>query len=355
MLLRLASLLAVVALALAAGPAEAAQVTIVWNGTTKQVDLANVKADLSKVEYTPDGSTPSVTVPSAWSIGALLDEAHVHPGASWYAIAGTAILLGSANNTVTPFVYEDGDGLHLVNPRGAVATDLVTAADGSLAVEVQRGPLLRIDVPSLRVRVGETVRFRPLMAVGDASKLTFSWFFEDGGTLIRRTTVRHRFPRQGHYTVTLDTAGDGPAAGAQATVYVSVAAQPRPRHVGTGRAGTGTAVTRGSGGGGGRAVARRPVPRRAGSQPRVARTPPVQTTIPTSRRDLVSGTLISSADSTPLPAATGAAGARARDGGTAPDAPLHLPVDVWVAAGLAALLGLGWALESRRAPPFWQP
>jgi hypothetical protein len=67
---------------------------------------------------------------------------------------------------------------------------------------------------------------------------------------------------------------------------------------------------------------------------------------------LVSGTLLASASATPLPAA---ASARGGQDGTPTDSPLRIPAIAWVAAGLAAILALGWALEARHTPPFWQP
>jgi hypothetical protein len=344
--LRLAPLLALVALALAAAPA-AADVAIVWNGTTQRLD--------------PDPATlpTDQTTPPGWLLTTLLRAAHVHPGPAWYATAGTAVLLGSsaADNTLAPFVYRDQQGLQLVNPREQGATDVVPADAGELTIDVRKGDLMRIHASKLRVRVGEAVSFSPVLKAGDGPGITFSWFFEDGGGLVTGRSVRDHFSHPGSHIVTLDANGDGPAAGAHAVATVDVAA-PAHRHkpgvtgnAGVGTAvGAGTAVRSGTTGGGGAAA-----PRRATGRPGHAVRPPRAVVVTPPQGDLVSGTLLDAADSAPLTAGYGASGARAREGATATDAPLHVPVGVWVAAGLAALLGLGWALESRHAPPFWQP
>jgi hypothetical protein len=81
--------------------------------------------------------------------------------------------------------------------------------------------------------------------------------------------------------------------------------------------------------------------------------PPASSLVSAPRGELVSGTLLASADAVPLPA--GASGPAGHARGATQQRPLRIPAGMWIAAALAVLLAVGWTLESRHIPPFWQP
>ena len=189
----------------------------------------------------------------------------------------------------------------------------------------------------------------------------------------------HRFAHPGRYLVEVNLTQDGRSLETHDVQPIRVTAAPAHHHAatggGSGGAGSGGAGDGGAGGGtgsagggtggggasagtgaaSGEAGGAAPPPRTPARRPRARRHAPRQQ-IPRAPRPpqgtLVSGTLLASASATPLPAG---ATERAGQGGTPSDGPLRIPAIAWVAAGLVAILALGWALEARHTPPFWQP
>jgi hypothetical protein len=374
-------------------PPPGASVTVApsGGGAARSLTLAELSArfDVHAAAYTvreADGATSSVAVGDGISLTALLAAAGLDADAFDYIeVAGadgsSAIVLRDdlgGTDEGPPAVWADDAGVHLLRPSKGKddvnAGDLVTLADRPLAIALKTGePLVpRIQVAPLRARPHERVDFSASLAAGRLGPgMRYEWYF-DGTGIVHGANVSHRFSRPGIYLVLLYVVrGSGETVGATETVRVHVVRAREPRRSdahgsddsrdggadaiagGGGGAGSG-AVGEGTGGGtpssaGSAAPSPAVVPPEPASAPRRARTPRRAP-----RGDRVSGTLIASA-SAALASAGGARAAHAAARGAASDGPLQLPVGAWVAAGLLALLALGWVLESRHTIPFWQP
>jgi len=383
-----------------AAPAATASVTIAPSdgGAARTLDLAALadRFDVHDVAYTlrdADGTTTTQVVPDGISLTALLAAAGLDADAFTYmeiprADGSSAIvLLDDVGGTGEgpPVVWADEQGVRFLRPSGgerdANADDLVTLADGALSIALRAGePLVpRIQVVPLRARPRERVDFSASLAIGRLGPgMDYQWYF-DGTGIARGANVSHRFPRAGVFRVLLNVArGDGTSIGLPDTVDVHVV-RPHERRSDdahrsdevqsgdgsrSGGSGDGSGGSGGSGSGTGSTGA---APLTFGpppSAPQVAApsTPPAPAPTPRHapplprkpRGDVVSGTLIASAAAAATPAGgTQAARAAVRDATS--DGPLHLPIGVWVGAGLVLLLALGWVLESRHTLPFWQP
>jgi hypothetical protein len=387
-------LLALVATPLAAAPQDDAVVTIVPSdgGRATSLTLAAVAADVGDRTYTlraADGSTSTVAVRAGVSVAALLAAADLKLTESIYAEimrpdgSPSALLVAddlTGAGERLPVVWSDHQGLHFLRPsdgEGDVnAGDLVTVSEGTLTIELRTGEPVkpRIEVSKLHARLGEPLRFRASLAVGAVRPgMGFTWYFDDGGGYVSGTDVTHRYRRTGLFRVLLHAVrGGSEILGVPTHVVVRIVAARRPRDQGAARrsdeggAGTGSAVTGGAGGTGSGGsttgsgsgtttggVTAPPAPSipapppQTPSQPSAA--PPAQP-----RGELVSGTLLAAVGGSPA-AFAGAAGPSAAARTAERDAPLDVPVGAWVAIGLAALLALGWGLESRHTLPFWQP
>ena len=400
--LPLLALLLVLLAAGAAAPARAddAAITIAPSdgGPARSVSLGALTGgfDVHGATYTvrdADGATSSVPVADGISLGALLAAAGLDADAFDYiAIAGsggTAIVLrddlGGADEG-PPVVWSDAQGVHFLRPStgadDANGADYVTLASGALAIALKRGePLVpRIAVTTLRARPRERVGFSASLVGGAplGPGREYQWYFDGTGT-VRGANVSHRFARPGSYLVLLNVMRGGTSLGDPDSVVVRVvaprAARPHDAHRADGGSGDGGAgdggTGAGTGGGGhggsaggagtggagdvGAAPAYRPPAPAAPAPSHLPASSHLQTPPPRPAGALVSGTLIAS----PSPVAAPAGGVRAARAavakGAASDGPLHVPVGVWVAVGLAGLLALGWALESRHTIPFWQP
>jgi len=383
-----ALLLALSLIVLAAAGAPAASVTIApsGGGSERTLTLENLAGgfDVHGATYTvraADGSTSTVTVAEGISLNALLAAAGLDGDAFDYiAIAkadgSSAIVMRDdlgGTDEGPPVVWGDDQGVHFLRPSGGDGdqngVDRVTLDDGApLAVELRTGnPLVpRIAVSALRARPNERVDFSASLVGGAplGPGLDYSWYF-DGFGRARGANVSHRFPPGGPYLVLLNVVrGDGTSVGTSDTVAIRVV-RPRERRADEARpAGDGGGGASGGGagastGGGGGAVASSPpaaAPAPAtvvpDASPAPRRAAPVRRRTPPGK--LVSGTLLASASAAAAPASGGRAAATVARG-AAGDGPLHVPVGVWVAIGLAVLLALGWALESRHTLPFWQP
>jgi len=393
-----ALLLALALLLLAAAGASAASVTIApsGGGAARSLTLADLAGgfDVHGAAYTvraADGAQSTVTVAEGISLNALLAAAGLGgDGFDYIALdkadGSSAIVMRDdlgGTKEGPPVVWADAGGTHFLRPArrdgDANGADRVDLADGSpLALALKTGnPLVpRIAVSALRARVGERVDFGASLVGGAplGPGLEYSWYFGDGSGYVLGANLSHRYRRPGRYLVLLNVArGDRTAIGDpdRVTIHVVRAHERRPDDahragdVGGGTDGNGTGGNGTGGGHGSGAPAAAPAaPAPSAAAPASVAAPPsapARRRAPAPRRtppgELVSGTLLASASAAAAapgaPGASRAASAAAR--GAAADGPLHVPVGVWIAVGLAALLALGWALESRHTLPFWQP
>ena len=350
-----------------------------------------------------DGATSSVTVPDGISLTALLAAAGLDADPYTYVEIprpdGTSTLLLADDLGGTdegpPVVWADDAGVHFLRPsegeQDVNGGDLLTLPGGALALQLRTGEPLkpRIAASALRARPGQRIDFGASLATGTLGPgMDYQWYFDGSGTVLG-ANASHRFPRPGTYLVLLNVVrGGGEAIGLPDTVHVRIV---RPRRdapddarrsgeaqggdgvgAGGGPGGSGDGVGSGAGGDApadgaapstGAAPSFEPAPPSspapvpsavvppspAGRSPRPSRDTPARP-----RGDLVSGTLLASASAAVAPASGGPV-ARTAIHGAAADGPLDIPVGAWVAFGLALLLAVGWALESRHTLPFWQP
>lgn len=333
-----------------------------------------------------DGATSEVTVAAGFSLELLLREAGVDLDAFTYLelsrVDGTSVLVlreqvvAGDGEEPPPVVWVDEQGTHFLRPIAGEddvnADDVVTPLDGTIAVQLKTGQpfAVRIDASARRVRVREPIRFEVVLVAGErTADMSFDWYFLDGSAKVRGERVTHRFAQSGTYLVQVNVVKSGRTLEAHDVQPVRV--RTAARHdingggagggasgVGDGGTGTGDSgsgdATSGTGGTGAGTTGDggAPSPSRP-SQPPPSMRPPASSTFSAGRGELVSGTLLASADAVPLPA--GASGPSGRARGATDDQPLRIPVGVWIAAGLAVLLTVGWTLESRHIPTFWQP
>lgn len=380
----------------AAPPAATVTIAPSSGGPARTLDLATLadRFDVHGATYTlraADGTTSTTTVAEGISVGALLDAAGIARDAFGYltvpGLGGASALVLADDVAGTdqgqPVVWSDAQGLHFLRPvrndSDVNAEDLVTAPDGTLTLQLGTGDPVKpqVSVSTLHPRVGNPVEFTASLAVGALRPgWGYAWYLGDGSGLIPGATITHRFRRADTYPTQVNVVdASGRTVGPAGIVYLRVAAaRARPAHgahgagdgrdggagAGTGSGGgTGAAGGSGSGTSGTGAAAPAYVPL---ATPPAASPPPTPVPAPShasptpreQRGDLVSGTLIASASAAATPAG-GAQAARAVERGATSDGPLHVPVGVWVAVGLALLLALGWVLESRHTLPFWQP
>jgi PKD domain len=360
--------------------------------TLALVDLA-AQQDVHDVVYTlraADGATSPLSVAAGISLEALLRVAGLEQDAFTYVeIArpdGSAALvlrdqLGVGEGG-PPVVWSDEQGVHFLRSSTADddpnAADHIVQAGGGLHVELRTGDPLaaRVSASALRARPGEAIDFSASLVAGELSDgMEFQWYFDDG-VYATGASVTHRFRQAGRYTVLLNIVRGGEAVGLPGVVVVQVA---RPRgdresdgarrsgerrdgvRAGTGvgdGSGTGAGGAGGSGGGAGGGTGAGVPPTSAPIAPAPVAPPPepparrAAPRAPEPQGELVSGTLLATA-SGPPPAVGGGDAASARD--DAPADPLNIPVGVWIAIGLGAIVALGWTLESRHTLPFWQP
>jgi hypothetical protein len=375
----------------AAAPAATVTIAPSDGGAARTLDLAALtdRFDVHGVTYTlraQDGTTSTTIVADGISLTALLAAAGLDADAFTYMEIprpdGSSTLVTADDIGGTdegpPVVWADAAGVHLLRPTNgegdANAADLVTLLGATLSLNLRTGEPLqpRIAVTRLRARPGQSIGFSASL-VGGASLgpgLEYGWYFADGGTA-RGANVSHRFRDQGSYLVHLNVVRGAELIGTPDLVLVRIlphhdkrsgdarrSGEPQGGDGGSGAGGSGTG-SGGSGGSGGDT----PTPAYvAPATPPAASPPPTPAPAPRHapasprrpRGDLLSGTLIASASAAAAPAG-GTQAARAAVHGATSDGPLHLPIGIWVGAGLALLLALGWVLESRHTLPFWQP
>lgn len=294
-------------------------------------------------------------------------------------------------------VWKDADGvLRLLRPRVDVDVrnaELARAGDdGVLTLTLQQG--LRLVATPAQVRENELVLFRATPPPGiDTATIEYEWDFNDGSDL-RRTrtpTVSHSFKEYGAFnpSVTLIVNGTRFDGDGFMAVEVLVSQPPRVRGErrrdarkanrrndedasstgGDGTTGTGSGSGTGAGGGSGAGTGGAggttgpvdptiapapapPAPPAPQPDPSARRTPPAPSE---PAGETVTGYLLASADGAPLQVggeqrATPQAIASVQKGD-----PLAIPAIMWVLAGLAGVIVLGWALESRTTLPYFKP
>jgi len=377
----LAVLALVTALAAASAPlarADGGTVTIAPSngGAPRTLSLAALAGsfDVHGATYTlraPDGTTSTTTVADGISLGALLSAAGLDGAWTYAAIAwpdggGTTYVFPSSDAVV----WSDAQGVRFLRAStgagDANAADDLTFPGGTLSVRLHRSELY---VPQVSVSPPQGRPHQPLVfsaALPDGRPLPagmrFQWYF-DGGDYVYGARVTHRFPAATTYKVQLNVVrGMTNVTNLPTIVHVRISSAPVKRAAPPDGGAQGAVVPAGGTGAGGAGFAGGAVPGHAASTPAA----PVPRTIaaaprrlsprrlPPPQGRLVSGTLVAST-SAALPLASGGRAAGAAPGGALARGPLHVPVGAWVAIGLAALLGLGWALESRHTLPFWQP
>ncbi len=356
--------------------------------------------DAHYVVRSADGGTGEVVVPAGFSLELLLREVGVDLDGFTYLevprVDGTSVLVlreqvvGDGDEELPPVVWVDEQGVHFVRPLDGEddvnADDVVAPADGTIAVQLKTGQpfAVRIDASARRVRARQPIRFNVVLVAGERTPdMSFQWYFADGSGSADGERVTHRFAHPGTYLVQVNVVKSGRTLDAHDIQVVRV--RVAVRHDvhgggaggggsgedgtgdgagsdgsgdgdGTGGSGTGAASggngTGGSGAGSGTTTGGGSSPSHRSHPPRETK-PPATSTFSAPRGELVSGTLLASADAVPLP--TGASGPSGRTRGATEDQPLRIPVGVWIGFGLAVLLALGWTLESRHIPPFWQP
>lgn len=297
-------------------------------------------------------------------------------------------------------VFADEQGvLHLLRPPSEAdpnGIQLATAVDGTLRLTLRATARLIPSPP--QVRVNELVQFRVILPPGlDPAAVEFEWDFNNNEPPVRnrRPTMSKSFKSVGAYnpSVTLYIGGVAdrdfpPSAEVRVIEPPRAGGRRRGAHESGNRRradgqdggddrsggngdGTGTdgGGTGGGAGGSGTGSPTTAPPAAAPSAPAPAATPPpaqpraqprreprARAPPPEPEGELVDGYLLASTGGAPLP--DGGA-ARARSDTVVPAAdvatPFDVPAIVWVLGGLAALVVLGWALESRTTLPYFKP
>jgi PKD domain-containing protein len=312
------------------------------------------------------------------------------------------------------FHADEAGNVTLLRPISLSNSSAVELAsvDGTFAV----GAVAEQDLEAapLQARPGETISFRATPPPGtDRSRLTYAWDFGDGARSTGRAEVTHTYASEKTLNVTVTFLLDGAAIGDE-SVTVYVAAPLRPGSAGDARGGKGDGRRRGRGrarqsearggsdggagdGGPGGGSGAGPGGENAGADPYAASPPaayapvpapldsppaaaepapapapapvrpapgrPAARPAPAPAGEPVSGYLLASATDPPSSGGAGelpddapeALAELAREPKQAATNGRSLPTVVWVAAGIVALLALGWALEGRRPLPHWQP
>lgn len=371
-------------------------------------DFADVRDVRQRTVLLPDGSTKVV---DGITLRALLEKFVV--GTTAYTAVETTSEDGSQMKILATqilqdvgsqvLLYVDEQGvLHLLRPRtdeDGRPIEVATAVNGALNLSLVAGASL--DASPRRARVNQLVTFTVTPPPGlDPAAIEYEWNFNNDELPVRnrRTTMSKSFKRSGDYNpiVTLYIGGiahdDLPPSVevniVEAPPIRDRSAQEPGRRRGDGRGGrsrgggegtggdgsgsggatTGGGTGSGSGGAGTTSppasaptappapaapsppVTPPPAPRpRAEPRPR----PRARATPPAPAGESVTGYLLASAAGVPL-AAGGGQSARARPAETDGD-PLQIPAVAWVLFGIAGVVMLGWALESRTTLPYFKP
>jgi hypothetical protein len=390
-LLRLSSLLALAVLALGFAAAEraradAAQATVVSPGGAQQTislaALAGGEDVLAKPYVLRAASGETTQILSGFSLAAILDAAGADPyGFSYLEVqrpAGGAVLL-SRHQALDPGGFPDGPpvvyatatGTGFVRPSSGSedlnASDSFEAPQG-VSIVLRKGARLQVraNASPLRTRPGQPVRFKASVEqAGSGEQLTYSWYFDDGGSAASPEAT-HSFAKRGSYDVVLGVTSDGDNTGASAVVTIQVGAPiAGPDRKGGGRGNDAGAPDHGAadgpppmdegaaglpGGGGGRApsdaqpAAALSVRRGTTDRPRVTKAGQKPAEAKHVEGDLVEGELVSASTNAASPVADQAAarsGHLRGDGGGG-----GIPGAAWGLLATLGLLGAGALIEA---------
>lgn len=225
-----------------AARADAAQVTVIAPGGAQQTLSLEALAggeDVRERSYSlRGGSGESTQVVSGFSLAALLEAAGADPFSFSYLEvlrpAGGAVLLSSdqardegAFPDGPAVVYATAAGTAFLRPSSGAgdlnSSDSFEAPQG-VTIALRKGsPLqVRAQASTLRTRPGRAVEFTAAAEGGGAGeRLTYSWYFDDGGSA-SGPSASHSFPRRGSYDVVVGVTTPGDSTGASAVVTIQV-------------------------------------------------------------------------------------------------------------------------------------
>jgi hypothetical protein len=237
---------ALAAPAIEAARADAAQATVVSPGGGRQtlsLDALTGGEDVVGRGYVLRASTgESSQVVTGFSLAALIEAAGADPFAFSYLEvlrpAGGAVLLSRAQ-ALDPGAFPDGPPVVYASPAGTSflrpssglddlnATDSFEAPQG-VTIALYKGSPLRVTATAstLRTRPGKAVRFSAQVeGAGAGEALTYSWYFDDGGSAAGADAT-HSFSRRGSYDVVVGVTTPGDSTGTSAVVTVQVGPPP---------------------------------------------------------------------------------------------------------------------------------
>lgn len=233
---------ALAAPAIEAARADAAQATIVSPGGSQQTLSLEAMAGSEDVVERPyvlrAGTGQSNPVLTGFSLAALIEAAGADPfGFSYLEIlrpAGGAVLL-SRNQALDPGAFPEGPPVVYASPAGTSflrpsngaedlnASDSFEAPQG-VTVALRKGSSLKVtaEASTPRTRPGKAVRFSAeVEGAGAGEELTYSWYFDDGGSA-SGAEATHSFARRGSYDVVVGVTTPGDSTGSSAVVAVQV-------------------------------------------------------------------------------------------------------------------------------------
>ncbi|MDO8213677.1 PKD domain-containing protein [Conexibacter sp. CPCC 206217] len=352
----------------------------------------------------------------AMSLGAIFARFGIAP-TSWSAIAvdrpdGGPMAITSESMLISggavAGIFRDRDGapkvFRSITSFPAALSDLAGVVDGRLTIRLAREP--KVTASRAEAYVDQTVKFSATLPPGvDPARTRYEWEFNDDGELLRTgdSVVSHAFKKPGVYNVLATFIVDGRAWTQEIAPFATVEIVSREGDAVEGVVPNPNKPDRRDRR---RARSARRTPSRDDASeddtpppvepptyddgytppassdpaPSAATPPPATPAAPTpaptpspkprktpkpkpdpARRapvttapqgETVDGYLLASADlPLPLPSAAALAGKPPEEASK----PLHVPAAVWVLAGLAALVMLGWGLESRTTLPYFKP
>lgn len=237
---------AVVAAALALPPASAraddAQVTVVSpGGNARTLSLAALAGSEDVVDHAyalRTAAGPGELSVTGFSLAAIVDAAGADPYAFSYAEvqrpAGGSVLLSreqaldlGAFGDGPAVVYATEAGTGFLRPQTSGedlnADDSFEAPQGVTLV-LRKGKPLRVEIETStrRTRPGEKISFEAVVKrAGAGEPLTYSWYFDDGGSA-SGPSAAHSFAKRGSYDVVLGVTTPGDEAGTSAVVTIQV-------------------------------------------------------------------------------------------------------------------------------------
>lgn len=228
--------------AIEAARADAAQATVVSPGGSQQTlsldALAGTEDVVGRGYVLRAGTGESSQVVTGFSVASLIEAAGADLfGFSYLEVlrpAGGAVLL-SRDQALDPGAFPDGPPVVYASPAGTSflrpsgGADDLNASDSfevpqGVTIALRKGSHLRItaEASTLRTRPGKTVRFSAeVEGAGAGEPLTYSWYFDDGGSA-SGADATHSFSERGSYDVVVGVTTPGDSTGTSAVVTVQV-------------------------------------------------------------------------------------------------------------------------------------